>query len=579
MESLPIASPDFTSLESSLKNYLKSRPELSDYDFDGSVLSTIVGLLAYNSTMNAYYLNQVANEAFLETASQRNSVVMNAQDLGYEVGSKTAAYAYIQLTLTEAIPSGNTFVTMPAANAVFSASVNNAAFTFRSLNDVYLTKDASGKFVADVLIYEGKQFEHNISVTQDILDNGYLIPNAGIDTKTIQIWVNNIVYEKVVNIVAELGGSSKVFFVSDSFGKTKITFGDGIIGRKPIIGESIKIKYLKPAGDLANGIGTFSMVGSYAGYTSATETIVAASGGTGEETIASIKFNAPKWFESQGRCVTAEDYRVIATKLFSNISDIIVWGGEDNEPPVYGKVFLSIKPYSGYYLTTADKLSMVAKLKKYNVVTVQPEIIDPDYVYVDIAATVEYKQSETMFDQVGIAGVVKTAVQTYATTELGKFSTPIRYSRIVNVMLDSDTSIKSVKFSTFISKHITPVVGGYSDIALDFKNPIKPGTLISSKFTFNNYSDCKFIDDGFGVIKIVESGTLNVINPTAGTIDYTTGLINISRTYLVSTDQTLKESTGIVYMNFNAQSSDLDINTTQRNILVIDKVTVAATKV
>jgi hypothetical protein len=581
MESLPIASPDYTALTEDLRTWLKSRPELTDYDFDGSVLSTLVGMLGYNTTMNAFYLNQVANEAYLETSSKRQSAVMNAQDLGYEVTSKKSAVATVRLTLTETTPTSATFITLPADSAVFTTNVNNKSFTFRALSDVYMAKNAAGKYVADIKIYEGKQFVNNVTVTSDVRNNGFLIENKDVDTSTIQMKVDGLTYTKANNIVDGLDGSSKVFFLADKFGSTKVYFGDGIVGFVPAISTTMVLKYLKSSGDLANGIGAFSFVGSYAGTTAAVETVSAASGGANEETIDSIKFNAPKWFASQGRCVTEDDYKVILTKLFPAISDITVWGGEKNDPPIYGKVFLAIKPYDGYYLTNADKTNIVTALQKYNVVTILPEVVDPDYVFVDVVGSVEYQQSLTDNTSAGIADVVKSAVQTYAQTELGKFSAAIRYSRFANVMLDADPSIQSVKATMMLSKHISPTVGSYSDIAVDFKNVIKPSTLVSSEFTFNSFVGCRFVDDGLGNVQVAEysSGTKNVINQFAGTIDYVTGKVNITRTYLVAVDQSLKESTGVVYMNFESMSEDLDINTTQKNILVIDKVTITTNKV
>lgn len=581
MDTLPIASPDYTSLTADLKGWLKSRPELTDYDFDGSVLSTLIGLLGYNTTMNAFYLNQVANEAYLETSSKRQSAVMNAQDLGYEVTSKRSAVATVRVTLTESVPTPNTFTTMPADSAVFSANVNNTSFTFRALSDVYFAKNTAGKFVAEFPIYEGKQFTNSVPVTATIRDAGFVIENSSVDTSTIRVVVGSSTYEKATNIISGVDGTSKVYFLSDKFGSPRIYFGDGIIGVRPTLASTLTIKYLKTSGDLANGVGAFSFTGSYAGMSVTTQTVSAASGGANEETIESIKFNAPKWFESQGRCVTEEDYRVTIIKLFPSVSDVIVWGGEHNDPPVYGKVFIAIKPHNGYYLTTADKLKIETELSKYNVVTVLPKVIDPEYIFADIVGSVEYKQSSTLLDQAGIAGLVKTAITNYATTELGKFDADIRYSRIANVMLDADSSITTVTAAMILSKLIFPIVGNYSDISVEFKNAVKVSTLKSSKFTFNSFTECYFTDDGLGNVQISEysSGSKNIINKYAGTIDYATGAVNITRTYLVAVDTSLKESNGIVYMKFEASPESLDINVAQKNIIVIDKITITANKV
>jgi hypothetical protein len=202
-------------------------------------------------------------------------------------------------------------------------------------------------------------------------------------------------------------------------------------------------------------------------------------------------------------------------------------------------------------------------------------------LFADIVGSVEYKQSSTLLDQAGIAGLVKTAITNYATTELGKFDADIRYSRIANVMLGADSSINTVNASMILSKFIFPIVGNYSDISVEFKNAVKVSTLKSSKFTFNSFTECYFTDDGLGNVQISEysSGSKNIINQYAGTVDYATGKVNITRTYLVAVDTSLKESNGIVYMKFEASPESLDINVAQKNIVVIDKITITANKV
>ena len=581
MESLPITTPDFTSLESDLKAYLKSRPELTDYDFDGSVLSNLVGVLAYNSTMNAFYLNQVANEAFLETASRRDNVVLNAQDLGYQVRTAASSFATIRLALTENPTTSRTSIVLPSQIAVFTSNVNDKTFTFRALSDITMPK-VNGVFVADFNIYEGKQFAATVPITQSILDNGYTIPVDQVDSQTITITVGGYTFTRQDNIVAGLDGNSKVYFTRELNGKTVIEFGDGVIGFQPALNSSMVITYLKTNGDLANGVGTFTMTGSYPGTTASLSVLSAASGGGLPESINSIKFYAPKWFETQGRAVTSDDYKVVIHKLFSSIvDDAIAWGGEDNDPPIYGKVFLSLKPFGGFYLTDSQKSTIITALKKYNVVTISPVIVDPDYTYVDISGSFEYLGSDTLYSQSSLETIVNNAIRSYADTELGKFVVPIRYSRIANVVLGADPSVQTTKFTYVLSKHFTPSIGGYNDISVKFGNPISKETFKSSRFVFNSFQMCYFVDNGDGTVNISDftTGVANVLKSDAGTIDYTTGDVNIPRVYIVDVDRTLTESTGTIYMQFDAESADVDINTNQRSILVIDNISMTSVKV
>ena len=582
MESLPIPSPDYTSLKESLKSWLKNQPELIDYNFDGSTLNMLLGVMGYNTTMNAFHLNQVANEAFLTTVSRRENAVLGAQSIGYDVTTRTSSRAIVRLTAVETVPTSNITLTLPPTSLVFSASIGDNSYTFRSLVPVTLTKLSSGSYVGDVTIFEGKQFNQTIQLTANHISDGIKLQNTGIDSSTIKLAINGYNYSKINNIVGEYDNTSRVFFVREVYNNLVVEFGDGIIGRKPLVGESITISYLKSSGSEPNNIGSFKLVGSIAGVTTSLSVVSAAYGGANEETIDSIKYNAPLWYQSQGRAVTVNDYKVVARKLFNGvIDDVMVWGGEDSVPPVYGRVMLSIKPTNGYYFTSTQKSNMIATLKKYNVVTITPVIVDPDYVYIDVVGSFEYIGANTSTNENGMSNIVKSAVSAFAKNNLGKFENNLRYSSVSSAIFNSDAAITSTQFKYRLSKHIAPVLGAYNDLSINFINPLIPNTFTSSTFTFNSSTNCKFIDDGVGYIKLVDysTATPNVIKNKVGTIAYDTGLVTINRTYIVDADRTLVESTGTVYIKFTATSSDVDLNAVRNNILIVTDTLMSAIKV
>lgn len=584
--STPIPTPDYDSIVASLKTFMKNKPEYADYDFDGSMMSSLIDLLSYNSTINAFYLNQVGNEAFLQTAVKKDSVVANAQDFGYSVQSSRSARAVVYMTLTRTSGAETATIELPSGS-VFNAAIGTKSFTFRTVVGHTLINNGSGQYSGNVEIYEGRYFSHKFTVTSDNQLNGFVLPNKMVDDSIMNVFVSPVSnlsiknsYTRTDSIVSGVTPTSQVYFVSMDRGSlTRVRFGDGIIGKLLSVGDVVEVQYLVSSGELANGISSFSLVSVPTNTTATLVVTSGAVGGSDGETIESIKFNAPKYFESQGRAVTVSDYQVLIRKIYSNVGDVIVWGGEDNTPPKYGKVIISIKPKTGYYMTDSEKTYLLALLKNYNVATVTPEIVDPDYMHIIANTTVSFDKSITNKTSAEISSIVSATIASYNQTSLGKFSVALEYSGLSTAILDADSSIVSNKVLFTLEKRSNPVVGASIDITGTFGTAVKFGSLNSSEFVFNNATKCRFVDSAtVGSIDLVsyQTGSKIIMKANAGTIDQSTGKYSIVDVYLTSIDSSnIDPTSGEVYFKLISVADSLDVDNTDRNILDIYASTVA----
>jgi hypothetical protein len=579
-----IPTPDYDSIKDSLKAYLKSLPEYVDVDFAGSTIGTLIDLLAYNSTINTFYLNQVANEAFLRTATQRDSVIANAQDFGYPVTGARSAMATVHVSLVKTSGSPTTTLTFPA-NSIFTAAVGGKTFTFRTIEPYTLINDGLNNYRANVSIYEGKMLTHRFVVTDALLSSGFILPNKSIDDSLLTVTVApssnssaKVAYSKATNAIG-LDETSKVFFTRiDKGDLINVSFGDGVFGVKPAVGDFVEVTYLISSGSIANGVSTFGLTNPPANTSATISVIASANGGGDGETIESIKFFAPKYFESQGRAVTKADYQALIPKLYGNVSDVVVWGGEELTPKQYGRVFISVKPKAGYYMTPTEKTKLFDLIRSYNVVTVIPEIVDPDYTYLVADTTVTVDRSQTARTDAEIATIVSDAIYEYGSTFLGKFSVSLAYSTLSASIQALDPSFVSNRTTFTLEKRLTPTVMASVDISGSFGSAVKYGSLTSSNFTFNGVTQCRFEEGTAGIIDIVSysTGSKIVVKASAGTINYTTGAYSIPAVYITSNDSGLTDSTtGKAYMKFTAKSDSQDIDNLNRNILEIYSVTVS----
>ena len=355
---------DFTEIKNNLKSYLKAQPKFADYNFEGSAINTLLDVLAYNTHYSAVYSNMVANEMFLDSAVKRDSIVSLAKHLGYTPRSSTAPTAVINVTINSPAGSPAT-LTMPSGTT-FSTQVNGTSYSYVTQSDLTIVPSSGVYTFTNVNIKEGTSIRYEYTKDSADFNQRFLIQDDRADTSTLKVLVQNsttdattTTFTRAENIL-DVKDTSEVYFLNAvEDGQYEVTFGDGILGKALSDGNIIVLEYLITNEETSNGAKTFTLSSTVGGTTNATITTVSNSqGGAVRETLDSIKFNAPKYYSSQNRAVTAEDFKVILPKLYGNVDSMQVWGGEDNDPPIYGKVFLSIKPVTGTTLTETTKASI-----------------------------------------------------------------------------------------------------------------------------------------------------------------------------------------------------------------------------
>lgn len=548
--SLPLPNPDFDNIKQSLKNYLKTQDTLKDYDFDGSVMNVIIDLLSYNTHLNSFWLNMIANESFLQTAQKRSNIVAHAKTLNYIPVSAKCAYTDLYLeyepenTISSSIiiPSGTTFL----------SSSSSSSFTFNLLEDtVAVYSEQKNRYIANnVRVYEGRLLIHeftvvskkgltDINTTDDVTNDGVSVPNLNIDTSLLKVYIDdasdNTEYEEYFlydNSTLNLDETSRIYFLSeDEFGYPKITFGDGKIGRKPSLGSKIKIVYLISSGPGANGIAIFNQATPVQNAKTTNITALYPSGGGsfGEDSN-NIKYNALLSYEAQGRAVTLSDYEFLTKQIYPNYKSVTVWSGQDNNPPEFGKVFISIQPKDNLILTEYEKKQIIDYIKQRNILTIRPIIVDPDYLYVNLIVDVYLNKNLSNLSTINQD--IINAINNYVDNKVA-FDTTLEYSRLSSAIDSSNKNILSNTINFILIKNVSK-----SAYIINFNNSILKGSLNSELFSYNNFANCKFIDKD-GIIQIVTSLQNDlefVIQPNIGEIDYEAGTINFDATKFQNND-------------------------------------------
>ena len=524
---------DFDKIKAGIKEFISAKNEFTDYDFEGSTISHLIDTLAYNTYQNAFYSSMVGNEMFLDSAVLRDSVVSRAKMLNYVPTSATGSFTTANVTIT---PTGSPDSVTIDKNTQWSSTIDGVQYLWVT-PEAYTFSSTAG-YAGQITIREGRPVTHKftVSTTNPVK---YILPNKDIEKASISVDIqtsstdtSSTTYTLADDILA-VTANSNVFFVQETNRlETEIIFGDGVIGNAPDNGNIITVGYRIVNGTKTNGVGTFTKPSSLGGSTNYTITYNAnTSGGQELETIESIKFNAPKNFEVQNRAVLAEDYRRIILKLNTDIQTIRVWGGQDNVPPVYGKIYISAKPKTGTLLTTTQKNAIVNQLKDYNVLAVEPEFIDAKYLYVSPAITVNWDSRLTTLSASEVRSKVITAINNFETTNMGTFENErFRYSRFIDVIDECDTSIKSNLTTIAIKKIFAPNFTTSTKYTIDFDSAVTASTLKSTWFTFSGKS-AKMNDDGAGNVRIYYLGSddsINYLDSSAGTIDYGTGVITLT---------------------------------------------------
>ena len=550
---LQISELDFDGIKDNLKNFLSQQDEFRDYDFEGSGMSVLVDMLAYNTHYLGYNANMLANEMFLDSADLRSSVVSKAKQVGYTPTSSTAATAVIDVVVNNA--SGST-ITM-SRGTKFTTTVDNIAYNFVNNSELSITPvDGVYKF-SNVTVSEGTFLNFKYTANTSDTDQRFTIPNNNVDTNTLTIKVQESSSDATTNTyklatgITGLDSTSKVYFLQEvENGRYEVTFGDGVLGKAIADGNIIIMDYIVCNRNGANGATTFTLSGTIGGFSNATITTVSnATGGSGPESIESIKYNAPRDYTSQDRAVTADDYKVLVKSLYANAQAVQVYGGEDAAIPDYGKVYISIKAKSGANLTESTKASIVTSLKQYAVASIRPVIIDPEITYLTLNTNFKYDNGATTKDVSTLETNVLTVISNYGTSNLENFTGLFRHSKLTENVNNADTSILSNITTVKMYKYITPTLSSALKYTLSFNNAFyNPhsghnssggGVVSSTGFKINNDDSTNehFLDDdGAGNIRVYYlSGTTRIYTSTSfGTVNYTTGEIILTSANITS---------------------------------------------
>ena len=550
---LDISELDFTGIKENLKTFLSQQDEFRDYDFQGSGMNILLDVLAYNTHYLGFNANMLANEMYLDSASQRSSVVSLAKQVGYTPRSATSSKATIDVTVNNA--SGSS-ITM-SRGTKFTSTVDGTAYNFVNNADVSISPvDGVYKF-SNLEVFEGTFLNFKYTVNTADTEQRFVIPNDDVDTTTLTVKIQESATDTTTNTYTLAGGitgldnTSKVYFLQEvENGRFEVYFGDGVLGKAVADGNIVILDYITCNRDAPNGASTFTLSGNVGGFSNVTiSTIGNAAGGDSPETIKSIKYNAPRDYTSQDRAVTADDYKVLVKSLYANAQSVQVYGGEDAAVPDYGKVYISIRAKSGSNLTELTKTDLVKSLKSFAVASVTPVIIDPETTFITLTTTFKYDSSLTTKDVSTLQTDVLDAVTVYNTESLEDFTGMFRYSEVLKRIDDADPSILSNITKVRMYKFITPTLNSALKYTLSFNNAFfnphsghnasAGGVVSSTGFKISNDSSTNehFLDDdGAGNIRAYYlSGTTRIYTSESfGTINYSTGEIVLTSANITS---------------------------------------------
>ena len=600
---------DFDAIKTNLKNYLRSQTQFKDFDFEGSGINIIMDLLAYNTHYQAFYANMVANEAFLDSSVLRASAVSIAKQLGYTPRSTKSSKIFLDVsfnnvttntgeTIEGRVRKGNAFINR---GDTFRASLpGNQFYNFISLDD-YKVESISGNFVArNVKCYEGTLKSYTFVVNSFDPAQKFILPSNNIDVDTIRVRVRKSVTDTsgMINIwnkatdVNGLNGDSLVYFLQESENQNfEIYFGDGIVGKALENNNVISVEYLLTNGEIANNCKNFTYVGGILAPYAETNTILDPTGistysfgGTQAESIESIKYYAPRNYQAQERAVTVEDYKTILVREFSDsIDSFFVWGGEESDPPAYGKVYISIKPKNGSKIGILEKMAIEKSiLGKRNLVTIKPEITDPDYVYLEMSAVSSYDPTKTNLSPDGLSVQVSLTVKEFENANLDKFGRNFKTSKLAAAIDASNKSISGTNLNVQLQKRIEPFLNKPSPYTIKFGNPLLhpiqgyTPILTSTAFGYQDATSTALVkpvvdsfldDDGYGNIRIYKiEGTAKIyINSKIGKINYEKGILTLNN----FNPQYIQPKTASE-IKITVQPQKSDIQSLRNQIIVVD---------
>jgi len=573
---LKISDLDFEQIKSNLKKFLQSQSEFQDYNFEGSGFAILLDLLAYNTHYLSFNANMLANEMYLDSADIRKNIVSLAKMLGYTPTSAKSPVASINIKINNAT---GTSITM-AKGTVFTTTVDGTSYQFVTNSTHTVTPTDNIYQFSSIPVYEGTLTTFRYTKNTSDPDQRFIIPNNRVDTSTLKVSVQTSSSDLTTSTytraqgLTELTNTSKVYFLQEGEnGKFEITFGDGILGQSLSDGNIVILEYVVTNKTEANGASTFTLSGTIGGFSNVTITTVSsAQGGAEPQTKESIRYNAPLQYARQDRAVTTTDYETLVQELYPNAQSVSAWGGEDDETPVYGVVKIAIKAASGSTLTDTTKQSIITQLKKYNVASVRPEIIDPETTTILLTTTVKYDENSTSKNASTLKSDIITALNNYNTENLERFDKVFRYSKIVELIDDVDTSILSNITTLKIRKTLTPQINTSARYNIYFRNAIynphsehksaQGGVVTTSGFRILGDSNNRVYyldDDGIGNIRryYLTGSTRNYVNNTQGTINYATGQITVSSLNISSVENIRGAASSVIEITTEPKSNDI----------------------
>lgn len=494
---LRITELDFLSIRNNLKDYLRSQDTFQDYDFEGSGLAILLDLLAYNTYYNSFYMNMLANESFLDTAQIRQNILSHAKAINYvptsSRGSEALIDVYVKPTRNEITTVQN--ITLEKYTRLLGTDIDGYNYPFVTVNSNTADKFASAFSFSNVVIKQGEVITQQYAVNANNAYRRFQLPSANVDTTTLTV----IVYESssnsysneysVANDLTELGPESFNYFIEEDENLYwTVYFGDGVLGVKPKDGNIVQISYVDTSGAVANNVTSFKFVDRVGGLYSEDvklTTRVASRGGADKEDIESIRFRAPHFYTAQNRAVTTTDYESMLITGYPNVDAVSVWGGEDNDPVQYGKVFMSLKTKGYYKLTDADKIAIKNDLiSNKNVVTVTPEIVDPEYVFVMISGRVTYDPNKTSKTAAQIKALINQAILNYNNDELNTFKSTFRKSKLQQYIEGCDGAITGSDISIVVQKRMDMLVDEGRLYHIKYSMPIKKSDSYNRFYSF-----------------------------------------------------------------------------------------------
>lgn len=592
---LKLTGLDVEELKNNFKLFLKRADSpFKDVDYEGSNISQLLDIFSYNTYLNAFYLNMIASEMFLDTATLKDSIISHVKELNYVPRSYRSAEAKVSFSVTPAsaldtllVPKGTSFTTKIGSNN----------FSFTTADNIVLTANSSGKFNANnITIYEGNYIVDSFVFSSSNTSQRFVISNPNIDTRSLSVFViendgaNTITYSKASSLLDGTSNSNIFFLQAAENSQYEIVFGDGVVGRVPQNGSTIVAEYRVSNGELPNGAATFAIDGAIQGQSniSTVSTTESAKGGGISETIESIKFNAPRAYQNQERAVTATDYENILLSNFPEIESVAVFGGEEATPPQYGRVLISIDLNTGEGIPEIDKRRFIDFIKLRAPIGLEPVIVSPEFLYLEIDITARYNTNVTKLTTQAIETLVKNTISEYNTNKLNGFKKTIRTSKLTENINNCHPSIVGIDILVvpFTRLAVIPSTAFSKTINLGFELQkfynLSTGVgeyirsnvraVYSSKFTYNGIS-CTMQDDGNGVLGIYSfssTGTHTFVK-SIGTVDYTSGLIRIDNLLVTA----FEGST--INLHYNPVSKD--ITSTKNTILLIKDSDVEATAV